>query len=272
MTPQLTVLMSVYNGLPYLPEAVESILGQTYRSFEFLIVDDASTDGSGEVLAKYARQDSRIRILTNEQNGGLGYSLARGLETASTLWIARMDADDVALPERLERQIAFLQEHPETDILGTWAKDVDADGNVLQQRRVPTGHKDIYRHIWTNPLIHSTVVFRREAILRVGSYLPVRSAPEDYDLWFRCAAAGLRFANLPEVLLNYRFTRAQMKRSRTFLRSHVLIGWRGCWRVKAGPLAFLGVTVPAIKLILPQPLEALGHKVLKKLDPRSRVS
>lgn len=272
MTLQLTVLMSVYNGLPYLSEAIESILAQTYRSFEFLIVDDASTDGSGEVLAKYAQQDSRIRILTNEQNGGLGYSLARGLEAASTPWVARMDADDVALPERLERQMAYLHEHPETDIVGTWANDVDAEGKVLQQRRVPTKHVDIYHYIWTNPFIHSTVVFRREVILRVGSYPPIKSAPEDYDLWFRCAAEGLCFANLPMVLLNYRYTRAQMIRSRKFLTSTLLIGWRGCWRVKARPLAFLGVTVPVIKLILPRPLETVGYRILKRFDPRSYIS
>lgn len=272
MTPHVTVLMSVYNGLPYLSEAIESILAQTYRNFEFLIVDDASTDGSSDVLARYAEQDSRIRILTNESNGGLGFSLARGLKAASTPWIARMDADDIALPERLEWQMAYLSEQPDTDIVGSWANDVDAEGKILQQRRVPTKHVDIYRYIWTNPFIHSTVVFRREAILRVGSYPPIRSAPEDYDLWFRCAAEGLCFANLPVVLLNYRFTRAQMIRSRKFVISSLLIGWRGCWRVKASPLAFLGVTVPAIKLILPRSLETVGHKILKRLDPRSRNS
>lgn len=263
--------MSVYNGLPYLSEAIESILAQTYCDFEFLIVNDASTDSSSDVLARYAEQDSRIRILTNERNGGLGFSLARGLKAASTVWVARMDADDIALPNRLEQQMAYLHKNPKTDILGTWANDIDAEGNILQQRRVPTKHDDIYRYIWTNPFIHSTVVFRREAILRVGSYPPVRSGPEDYDLWFRCAAEGLRFANLPVALLDYRFTRAQMIRSRKFLTSTMLIGWRGCWNLKASPVAFLGVTTPIIKLILPPQLETVGLKILKKLDPRSRL-
>jgi glycosyltransferase involved in cell wall biosynthesis len=126
MTPTVTVLMSVYNSLPYLREAVDSILAQTYDAFEFLIVDDASTDGSRAVLHEYARKDPRIRILENDVNQGLGFCLNRGLEAAGTPWVARMDADDVAFPERLALQMQYLDAHPEVDVLGGAAVDCDA--------------------------------------------------------------------------------------------------------------------------------------------------
>ena len=125
MSASITVLMSVYNGLPYLSKAIDSILGQTYPDFEFLIIDDQSTDGSAEILDHYARQDKRIRIIKNEQNRGLGYNLALGVETATTPWIARMDADDIAIADRLALQMSYLEQHPEVDILGGYAININ---------------------------------------------------------------------------------------------------------------------------------------------------
>ncbi|MBE9171420.1 glycosyltransferase [Pleurocapsales cyanobacterium LEGE 06147] len=270
--PLVTVLMSVYNGLPYLQQALESILQQTYDNFEFLIIDDGSTDGSDRLLSEYARRDYRIKILSNEQNYGLSYSLARGLLIATTPWIARMDADDVALPNRLELQMTYIQENPHVDIVGGYALDIDEGDRVLGERKVPTIHEEILRLIWTNPFIHGTVLFRRESILKIGSYSRQLAKRQDYELWFRCAVAGVQFANLPVPLIYYRFTDNTFKRNNWKVAlTHVLIGWRGCWMVEASPFAYLAVTKQLALCLLPSPLRTVVYLRLKQFDPRSKA-
>ena len=275
MAKSLTVLMSVYNGESYLESAIESILQQTFTDFIFLIIDDASTDQTGVILEQFAQQDSRIKILNNRQNRGLAYSLSRGVEAATTAWIARMDADDIAIRDRLEKQMNHIEKNPEIDILGGYALDINDNGDILGERKVPISHEAISRFIWTNPLIHPTVLFRRSAILKIGSYYnrTRQRIPEDYHLWFRAAAAGLRFANLPEPLIYYRFSEDNFIRNNLkFLLAHVLIGWQGCWRVKATPLAYLGVTKPLVLGILPPDLRYLVYNWLKQFDPRTKAN
>ena len=275
MTKKLTVLMSVYNGEPYLEVAIKSILSQTFIKFDFLIIDDASTDKTSAILKKFSQQDSRIKIITNKQNQGLAYSLARGVETATTPWIARMDADDIAICDRLAKQMKYLEENPTIDILGSYALNINSRGEILGERKVPLDHKNISRLIWTNPLIHPTVLFRRSAILKIGSYSckTRQRIPEDYQLWFRACAAGLQFANLAEPLIYYRFSEDNFVRNNLqFLLAHVLIGWQGCWQVKAAPLAYLGVTKPLVLGILPPGLRYPIYNWLKRFDPRFRVS
>lgn len=273
MNPPVTVLMSVYNGLPYLPEAIDSILQQTFQDFEFLIINDASTDGSSKVLSEYAERDSRIRILTNERNMGLGYSLARGVAAATTTWIARMDADDIAVPNRLELQMDYVREHPDVDILGGYGLRIDKSGKVMTKIKVPTDPVQIYRLIWTCPLLHPTVMFRREAIVKVGSYSSKTNRNEDYDLWFRCAAAGLKFANLSITLIYYRFTDENFQRNKISVSAEqMLIGWRGCWMLRASPIAYLGVTKPFLLGILPLPFRTVVYRWLKLFDPREKVT
>jgi len=123
MKPTVSVLMPVFNGEQFLRPAMNSILNQTFTDFEFIIVDDGSTDHSREILNSYT--DSRVRLICNESNIGLTDSLNRGLEAASGNYIARMDQDDISLPERLAKQVAFMDSHPEVGVCGTWAKDID---------------------------------------------------------------------------------------------------------------------------------------------------
>lgn len=275
MVKSLTVLMSVYNGARYLEIAIKSILEQTFRDFDFLIIDDASVDETSSILARFSQQDSRIKIITNEENYGLAYSLNRGIEAATTTWIARMDADDIAIRDRLEKQMKYLAENPQTDILGGYALDINESGEILGERKVPTDHNNIVKFIWTNPLIHPTVLFRRSAILKIGSYSDKtrQRIPEDYHLWFRACAAGLRFANLPEPLIYYRFSEQNFVRNNlNFLLAHVLIGWRGCWLVRAAPLAYLGVTKPFVLGILPPKIRYSVYNWLKQFDPRTKVN
>ncbi len=271
MTTPITVLMSVYNGVPELKDAIESILQQTFTDFQFLIFDDASTDGTGELLAQYALQDRRIQIVTNDRNCGLGANLARGVALAQTPWIARMDSDDRAVSNRLELQVNYIIKHPNVSILGGYALDIDSQGQIVSERKVPTSHQQIKKLVWTNPFIHGTVLLHRESILKVGSYSSKLAKRQDYELWFRCAKAGLEFANLPTPLIYYRFTDNTLQRNDWKIALiHVAIGWKGCWMIKASPFAYLAVTKQLVIGLLPSPLRYIAYHWLKQFDPRTQ--
>ena len=199
MSPKVTVLMPVYNGEKYLREAVDSILGQTFRDFEFIIVDDASTDRGYEIARSYT--DPRIVLVRNERNLGLTVSLNRGLELTRGEYVARMDCDDVSLPERLERQVAFMDANPDVGACGTWSLDIDHAGNVVGRRELPLG-EELNNFYWRRSLSHPAAMFRfdREDGPR---YDPACRYAQDYDLWFKVRARR-RLANLPEYLLLYR--------------------------------------------------------------------
>lgn len=266
MKPEITVLMSVHNGLPYLAAAVESILSQTFTDFEFLIIDDASTDGSATLLESY--NDSRIRIIKNKECKGLGFNLRVGVEEACGTWVARMDADDIALPERLQVQRDYAHAHPDVDIIGSWATDINAAGEPLGLRRMPLNHEEIVRYIWTCPIIHPTAFFNKAAVQRAGSYGTERRR-QDYALWFRCASAGLRFANIPQVLLQYRFADEYFRKNNVLaLFDQATIGWKGCKMVKASPVAYVGVGVPLLRGLFPKSLQRHVSALQKRFDPR----
>ncbi|HEX6624956.1 MAG TPA: glycosyltransferase [Pyrinomonadaceae bacterium] len=199
MTPKVSVLMAVYNGERYLREAIDSILGQTFADFEFIIIDDASTDRSFEIAGGYA--DPRIRLVRNERNLGLTLSLNRGLDLARGEYVARMDCDDLSLPERLAKQVAFMEANPDVGACSTWAFDIDSAGNVIGKRELPVGEQ-LDNFYWRRSLIHPAAMFRfdRSAGPR---YDPAFRYAQDYDLWFRIRAER-RLCNLPEHLLLYR--------------------------------------------------------------------
>ena len=260
--------MSVYNGQPYLCEAVDSILAQTYKDFEFIIIDDCSSDGSPGILENYAASDNRIILVKNQQRLGLGKNLRHGVSIAQGKWLARMDADDISLPHRLAKQLEYVTTYPDTDILGSYAIDVDGHGRELGIRQCPLTHENIVKYIWTCPVIHPTAFMKISALLSAGSY-GTEKRRQDYALWFRCAANGLRFANLPTPLLKYRFTGNYFARNDLpALISQVRIGWKGCRQVKAAPLAYFGVAVPLVKGLLPKRMGMFISGVLKKFDPR----
>jgi len=267
--PSVTVLMSVYNGEKHLNAAIDSILQQTYEDFEFLIVDDASTDGTRACLHTWTEQDDRIRLVLKDVNEGLGQALYDGVNMAEAPLIARMDGDDIAEPDRLEKQMKYFKDYPETDILGSWAVDIDEEGRQKQYRRYPTEHAEIVRLVWASPLVHPTVIMRKEAVQRVGSYDPDLRKRQDYELWFRCVAGGLRFANYPEALLQYRFTGDYYDRNDLSVAwEQAKIGWKGCWLVGAEPIAYIGVAAPVIRSLFPRALNAGLHKLLHRVDPR----
>lgn len=211
MIPYVTVLMSVYNGEEYLEEAIASILNQTFRDFEFLIIDDSSTDGTAVILASYSRSDSRVIVVTNESNIGLPRSLNKGLALAHGKYIARMDADDISLPERLEKQVQCMDNNPEIGVCGSWFKKI---GNVKLSKctTLPEKHDDIFAAmLFGNHIGHPTVIIRKKTIIGLGQFYneEFRFA-EDYEYWARLAIVGVKFANIGEVLLNYRIHEKQV--------------------------------------------------------------
>lgn len=197
--PAVSVLMTVYNGELYLAEAIRSILGQTLQDFEFIIIDNGSTDGSRAVVSRF--RDSRIRFEANRTNVGPPTALNIGLRMAKGLLIARMDADDVALPDRLERQVRFLEENPECVAVGTQIRMIDHAGRFLYAPLLPTApHEMLWKLVFTSPLAHSSVMLRRDAVLSAGGYDERFRYTPDYDLWSRLIGQGHRLSNLRELL------------------------------------------------------------------------
>lgn len=200
MSPRVSVLMAVHNAEKYLPEAIHSILSQTFTDFEFLIVDDGSTDRSPEIINGY--RDPRIKVVHNPDNLGLTRSLNRGLDLAVGEYIARMDSDDVSLPERLARQVAYMDANPRVGACGTWAKDVDSQGAVIGVRETPVG-RDLERKYWRpSPLIHPSAMIRRGHLGSLRYDERFRYA-QDFDLWFRIRDEH-ELGNVPSHLLLYR--------------------------------------------------------------------
>ena len=203
--PIVTVLLPVYNGERYLRAAVESILHQTFESFELLIVDDGSTDGTEAICRSFT--DPRIRVVRHETNAGLVSALNSGIELIRTKYVARMDADDVSLADRLARQIVFLESRPDIAACGSWAREL-VDGRLRAVMRRPTGEY-LRQTAWRPvPIFHPTACLRTE-VLRELRYRTDYVHAEDYDLWLRLCRHH-RIDNVPKVLLHYRIHHASV--------------------------------------------------------------
>ncbi|MFH0976551.1 MAG: glycosyltransferase [Spirochaetota bacterium] len=203
VNPKVTVLMSVYNGDRYLREAIESILSQTFTDFEFLIVNDGSTDSSKDIILTY--NDSRIRLIDNGHNLGLTASLNHGLDLAKGEYIARMDADDISLPERLEKQVAFMDANNNIAVCGTCAEIINDKKERVGEFTNPELPDNIKTALFFfNPIAHPTVLMRKNIIIKAGKYNTEYLRTQDYELWIRLFLSGHEFYNLQERLIIYR--------------------------------------------------------------------
>ena len=184
--PLVSVVMSVYNGARFLESAINSIRNQTYGNFEFIIVDDGSKDMTPEILSRHASVDSRICVLSQE-NRGLIESLHRGFAAATGAYIARMDADDLAKPERLEMQVDFLASNPSVALVGGAIEIIDAESRVSETVWLSAHPDDLRRDMvaYGNAIAHPTVLFRRCVLEEVGGFRKAYLHAEDYDLWLR---------------------------------------------------------------------------------------
>jgi glycosyltransferase involved in cell wall biosynthesis len=202
--PRVSVLLGVYNGEPLLDSAIASIVAQTYPSWELVVVDDASTDSSLAVARSWQQRDPRIRVVEHRTNRGLAATLNDAFAVSRGELVARMDADDVSLPQRLEKQVDFLDAHPAVAVVGTGAEFVDAQGNALGSGRLFEDHDDISANMYrTSALIHPSVMMRRTFLEALGGYdIRLRRA-QDADLWLR-GYRRFRYHNLPEPLVRCR--------------------------------------------------------------------
>lgn len=201
--PRVSVVMAVYNGERYLREAMDSILSQTYADFEFIIIDDSSTDDSPSILLSFA--DPRVCLVSNEHNLGLAKSLNRGIGLAKGEFIARQDADDVSNPGRLQAQVAYMEQNAGVGVIGTATEWIDAAGNPFKTWPAGATNAELQPLLLvTCPLVHGSVMFRRRCIDDVGNYGADMRTGQDYDLWLRVAEKW-DIVNLPQVLYRYRW-------------------------------------------------------------------
>lgn len=201
--PVVTVLMPVYNAGRFVAQTVETVLAQTFGDFEFLVIDDGSTDDSPSVLQTCAERDARIRLI-RRSNAGLVPTLNEGLALARGEFLARIDADDLSDPRRLEQQVERMRHEGDLVALGSCARAIDEDGRPLGDYTVPPSHDEIEAsHLGgASAIHHPAVMLRTVAVRQVGGYRPLAPC-EDFDLWLRLAEVG-RLANLPEPLLTKR--------------------------------------------------------------------
>jgi len=217
MSPEITVLMSVYNGEPFLCESIESILNQTFDNFEFIIIDDASRDSSRKIIASY--DDPRIRLVENSNNIGLTSSLNKGSAIAEGEYIARMDADDISYPQRFEEQINFLDKNIDVGVCGTMAQFIDSKGKVLRSvynEKIMRKDGDMKAQLLFRPcFLHPTVMYRSQLIKSNGTmYAEIHGGyAQDYHLWYELSYL-CEFANIPRVLLKYRIHDQQLSRDK----------------------------------------------------------
>ena len=208
-SPTVSVVMSVFNGEAFLSEAIDSVLNQSFRDFEFVIVDDGSTDATADILSKYVLRDGRIRVLRNGKKGRAA-SLNLAISLANGKYVANIDADDLAMPGRLEEQVAFMERNPEVGVLGGAFELITDSGAAIDIIRHPLEDSQLRSAILRyNPICHSSVILRKDIVLALGGYRSIFVPSEDYDLWLRMSERS-RLANLHNVLVRYRIHRNQL--------------------------------------------------------------
>lgn len=199
--PPISVVMSCYNGQRWLADAIESILNQSYKDFEFIIIDDGSTDNSVDIMNDYSSKDQRIRIV-KKNNTGLPDSLNVGIEKARGKWIARIDADDLCQPDRLEKQYALAKSDPSLVLIGSAYCEIDQFGILGKFQTYPESHRRLKNNLLQNKrfFAHSSAFYKAEHVRRVGFYRPRIKKAEDYDLWLRLSEVG-KLACIQEPLI-----------------------------------------------------------------------
>lgn len=203
MTPSVTVILPVYNAEPFLKEAIDSILNQTYEDFELLVFEDGSTDNSPDIIRTFV--DKRIQTIFSSENMGYIYHLNEGLKKATGRYIIRMDADDICDHQRFEKQVSFMEENPSIGVCGTQIVIINDSGNIIEEVGREIEDDQLRARLLLNSCFaHPSVIFRRDLLMKNNLFYDRTSMPaEDYALWTELATLT-KFANLPEVLLKYR--------------------------------------------------------------------
>jgi glycosyltransferase involved in cell wall biosynthesis len=212
--PKVSVLMPAYNAEKYIGEAIESILSQTFTDFEFIIVDDGSTDRTWENVTAYAKKDIRIVPMQNERNSQICITLNNGLSVAKGKYVVRIDSDDTSPKDRIEKQVAFMDAHPEVVVSGGTVQICDASLTPTNLRQYNLTDDAIRAKLFRySPFAHPSVIYSLDAVKKAGMYNPDLNDAEDYDLYFRLGRIG-KFANLSDVIHNLRLSSGSISQTR----------------------------------------------------------
>lgn len=269
------LIASYFKDCPsQLQKALDSLERQTLPATEIVLVEDGPLSEELYRIVDEYKLSLPIKIVQLKENKGLGTALNIGLQKCSYDIVFRMDTDDICEVTRFEKQIEFLVANPNVDIVGTWTKDIDDRGEIIGERTFPTEHGDILDIIWSCPFAHPTVAFRRKPILKIGSYRTDIKRRQDYDLWMRAAASGLRFANIPEYLLYYRFTDDYYKKNNLKVAwQQAMMGYRGLRKLKVKSiLPYFAVFTPVARGVMPDFLAKPFHTMISKIDPRKKYN
>jgi len=280
-SPYVSIIMSTYNRANLLPRAIESALNQTYKNFEFIIVDDASPDNTEEVVRQYQKKDGRIIYLKNQSNSKIQITLNNGLRAAKGKYIARIDDDDAWMDaEKLKKQIEFLENNPDYMIVGTGSAAIfKAKGIKIQSLKPRTDEEIRAAMLFGCPFLHPSVVYRRSAIQKVGMYDESLKQAEDYDLWMRMGKIGKMY-NLPEYSIESivgEFNVGHRKRAEILKFSLALIKkyrhnypnfYRGYFK---NYLEYIDASLPILRKIF-GPIFLFRRQVLDKFGKKMKIS
>lgn len=228
MAPRVSVVLAVYNGERHIERSLRSVLGQSFTDFELIVIDDGSTDATPEIASSLLAVDARVRIARQEHRG-LTASLNVGIALSRGAYLARQDADDISLPDRFARQVAYLDAHPTVAALGTSADVIDTAGAVTGALTARRGPSAVARGLLTlrNTPVHGSMMLRASAVAAAGGYRDAFRAAQDYDLWLRIASLG-EIDNLPDVLYQWRLDRESVyltRRARQLMYAGVALAF-----------------------------------------------
>lgn len=272
--PLVSIVMPVYNAEPFIEYSVESILRQSYQNFEFIIVDDASTDGTFKILQKYALQDSRIKLLRNQKNRGISETVKKAIDIARGEYIARMDADDISFPQRISKQVEYLEKNPKTVAVGAQCVIINKDGFIIGRKTFPTKFEDIYRYIFHFvPVQQPTLMVATKRLPENFEYYRKGlNTAEEIELIFKLFMHG-KVENLSEKLLMYRIhdhNTSLQNIKKTFLSTLISrVQAIHYYDYKPTKLGILSTVIQTVLVsILPEktifPLYALSRKILSQ--------
>lgn len=269
--PLVSVVMPAYNAGVFLVESIESILNQTYPNIEFIIVDDASTDSTAKILRNYKAKYKQITVMRNKKNEGVSSTVRKAIEKAKGEYIARMDADDIALPNRIERQVSYLESHPKTVAVGGQCLLIDKNGTMIGRKTFPTKFEDIYRYSYQFvPIQQPTLMIARKRLPEdFAYYIDGMNTAEEVELFFKLFQYG-KVENLPDWVLLYRMhdkNTSFINIRKTFFLT-LLARIKAVYAYNYKP-NMKGITITAMQTIivflLPQKITLLVYKALRNM-------